>query len=164
MILTVAILAQVLVDYTPCSPQKHTNSLSNRIKTTKSKMTANTSSTISIYYKALRTAVQNSNAMLWFKTNVYDCARYDKGKYCTICFDGNMVHILNKSAFDMGHSHHSIVTYHNEEDSKVWHRTKVVDGIPNIYHADAVCNNTNITCGECISIRRRRNTCLRIRG
>ena len=62
-----------------------------------------------------------------------------------------MVHILNKSASDLGHNQHSVVKYHNTDDAKVWHRPMVVEGIPNIYHADAVCNNINITCGECTS-------------
>ena len=109
------------------------------------------SASAEFYNNALSMSIQNVKAMLWFRNNVLTCASYHKGKFCTICFDSNMVHILNKSASEMGHNYHTIVKHHDIDDTKVWHRPKVVEGIPNIYHADSVCNNTNITCGECIS-------------
>ena len=106
------------------------------------------------YTAAISKAAQNIKAILWFKDSAHRCASYDKGKFCSICFDDKMTHVLTKCAYINGRGNHFIVNNHdaNEKDPKVWHRPKEAEGIPNIFHADAVCSNINVTCGECFSV------------
>jgi hypothetical protein len=104
------------------------------------------------YGQALKTAVLNINAMLWFKKTISRIASYDKGKFCCICFDDKMTNVLTKCAHMNRHESHFIVDNHDVADNTVvWHRPKEVEGIPNIIHADAVCNNIDVMCGECFS-------------
>ena len=89
-----------------------------------------------ILEEAMYTAMVNCIAMLWFKSTVYECARYDKIKLCSICFDGNMGELLTQKADDVGLSYHHIVKNLNVDDGMIWHRKREVKGTPNIFHAN----------------------------